>query len=179
MFIVASLYEVATVDVLAGNNNDVNLVETQTVCLQDYSIVVLFWENKQTRPWLLIGQLYHACFPPETRHGIGFIPSIPEHVQRWQESWLRSINDTVASFHWLAELTSPILPTVATNLRCWIFIACKWFQKLEEWPELKWKPVWNRDNTVNFRSLALGLYNFLRGFSTTYDWGGGAYLRDF
>ena len=36
VFIVASLYEVATVDVLAGNNNDVNLVETQTVCLQDY-----------------------------------------------------------------------------------------------------------------------------------------------
>ena len=32
VFIVASLYEVATVDVLAGNNNDVNLVETQTVC---------------------------------------------------------------------------------------------------------------------------------------------------
>ena len=33
VFIVASLYEVATVDVLAGNNNDVNLVETHNLVL--------------------------------------------------------------------------------------------------------------------------------------------------
>ena len=46
--------------------------------------------TKQTRSRLLVLANFTTCLPPEIPRDIAFIPSILEHMQRWQVSWIRS-----------------------------------------------------------------------------------------
>ena len=47
--------------------------------------------TKQTRSRLLVLANFTTCLPPEIPRDIAFIPSILEHMQRLQVSWIRSI----------------------------------------------------------------------------------------
>ena len=61
--------------------------------LHDHEIVVSSWQNKQTRPRLLVLANFITCFPPwnTTLQLFNNIPSILGRVQRWRVSWIRCI----------------------------------------------------------------------------------------
>ena len=68
---------VGTVDVLTASNNDVKLTSRNLNCIFCKSKIALsFWEDKQTRPRLLVLRHFITCLPPEIPPEISFIPAL-------------------------------------------------------------------------------------------------------
>ena len=89
VIIVTFLEEVATVDVLTANNNDVSLVKTRTVQfarLLNRRLLVLFEQTHSTAIYLHVLVHYISCSSPEIPRDIALIPSLLKRVQRWQVS---------------------------------------------------------------------------------------------
>ena len=89
VIIITFLYAVVTVRVLTASNNDIKLVETWTVHFA--RIKLSFGFEGINEPLVLAN--FVTCLPPEIPRDIAFIPWIIKHVQRWRESWKRSISE--------------------------------------------------------------------------------------
>ena len=64
--------------------NDVNVVETQTVHFAWLLNRRFVLRDKQSRPRFLALANFTYCLPPKLPRNIAFIPSILKRVQRWR-----------------------------------------------------------------------------------------------
>ena len=88
--------------------------------------------NKQTRSRLLVLANFTTCSPSEIPRDIAFIPSILEHMQRWQVSWIRSIVLVIphTAHHSFA------LINWARNVRFHISLRSHWIYQLNWWKQI-------------------------------------------
>ena len=80
------LNAVATLDVVRASEKRHKTSQNPTRKFCMTNIVVSFWENKQTRTWLLVLISFITCLAPEIQRDIPFIPFILKRVLRWKRS---------------------------------------------------------------------------------------------
>ena len=80
------LNAVATLDVVRASEKRHKTSQNPNCKFCVSNIVVSFWENKQTRTWLLVFISFITCLAPELQRDIPFIPFILKRVLRWKRS---------------------------------------------------------------------------------------------
>ena len=90
---VSFLDAVVTVDVFTAIKDGVKTYRNSNCTFCKSKIVLPFWQNKQTRPRLILLANFFTCLPPEIPRDIASIPSTLKRVRRWRVSWIRAISE--------------------------------------------------------------------------------------